>query len=224
MKTLTAMLLLFTGSLFAQERFFADSPSGTWVKDSTGWRVAEVINEGDTDCVHEWIEGNFSTAKPGVGCLVYHNGGHCSYDDRVKDRICKKCLRKEHLREDYYEHFEPNPETEFEKLEKRLQKKKDAEEDIEGDVTMEEHISGLSIDIGKVLVADSLITFTGVADSIVFSPDTTNYKFIVYVDEETGEIKATPGQVIEQYGYFMEAILNGGKRINPEMIIAKVSY
>jgi len=126
MKTLI-FLFLFISIGYAQEYNFGQRQDGYYVKDSTKWIITDTLNVGDEKCNHDWEEGEFSTAGAGRGCLVYHNGGHCSYDDKVKSRICKKCLRKEKLREEYYEHFQTNPETEFERLEKKINPPKQIE-------------------------------------------------------------------------------------------------
>ncbi len=138
-------ILLFAACAWGQEIF----PSPAWetniITDSIVWRITDVVLPGDSLCNHDWLEGEFSTAKPGYSCLVYHNGTHCSYNDKVKSRICRKCHRKERLREQWYEHREEPPKTEYEKLNEELFPAK------EDTISMKDSPSILTITPGIIL-------------------------------------------------------------------------
>ena len=90
------------------------------VTDSIIWQTTEVLSKGDSECLHEWAYSDEWRSGGNNGCLVMHYGWHCSWDDGMRNRICKACLRKEEQREQWYQHKYIRPETEYEKLEKEL--------------------------------------------------------------------------------------------------------
>ncbi len=92
------------------------------VTDSVVWRTVRVdsLNLGRAKCEHDWVYSEAWRAGGNTMCGVLHNGFHCDYDDMMRNRICKKCLRKETQREFWYQHREKPPQTEYEKLEKKL--------------------------------------------------------------------------------------------------------
>ena len=96
---------------------------------TTVW--VDSLNPGDTTCQHEWIysetwrAGRIGALRPedsnDDACCVYHTDGHCPWDDSMRGRICKKCMRHEVQRG--YWNIIPviyNPETEYEILQKQL--------------------------------------------------------------------------------------------------------
>lgn len=92
------------------------------VTDSVVWKTVGVdsVHVGDANCEHEWVNSKLWHVMH-TGCDVLHYGFHCSLDDAMRHRICKKCLRKETQREQWYQHRSEHVETEYEKLEKRLE-------------------------------------------------------------------------------------------------------
>lgn len=99
---------------------------GKVITDSVVWELTDVdsLNMGDTTCDHIWEYSEVNTVKPSnIGCLVMHNGFHCSWRDGVQSRICSDCLRKETWQEQWYQHRYIPSETEYEKLEKKLKRK-----------------------------------------------------------------------------------------------------
>jgi len=96
----------------------------TVVTDSIVWRTAEVdsLNLGSSDCKHKWVYSETWRAGGNIGCAVLHWGSHCSYDDRMRGRICSVCKRHETQRQQWYEHSATPPKTEYEKLEELLKK------------------------------------------------------------------------------------------------------
>ena len=135
MKTLTILLILFVNIAIGQNKYFTTSNEfrniiigaeiGAVVTDSIIWKLQTVDNIGDSSCQHQWVyEGN---RKDGMNvvigrCAVYHNGFHCSYDDRIRGQICKNCLRKETWREQWYQHRDipPKSKSEYEILNEKL--------------------------------------------------------------------------------------------------------
>lgn len=93
------------------------------VTDSIVWRSTDTLNVGDENCNHEWVFSDEERAGGSNFCLVNHNGWHCSYDDKVRYGICKKCLRKERFREQWYQSIFVPPKTEYEVLDSLLNKK-----------------------------------------------------------------------------------------------------
>jgi hypothetical protein len=83
------------------------------VTDSIIWYETSTARIGDTLCKHNWVYGNNTTASPMYGCLVLHHGFHCSYDDGIRDKVCKKCGRLVTEREQWYQHRQPPPKSEF---------------------------------------------------------------------------------------------------------------
>ncbi len=92
------------------------------IVDSIVWKIVEVdsLNLGKEGCDHAWSYSDEWRAGGNMGCLAMHYGSHCSYDDRMRDRICSQCFRKETQREFWYEHTKKHIETDYEKLEKKL--------------------------------------------------------------------------------------------------------
>lgn len=125
-RILLLVLLTYSASSQSLWRIPGHSPDGKYVRDSVRWQLEKVEYAGDstkrcywTAGYHEWYTSQ-STAKPGLRCGVMHHGAHCDYDDRIENKICRKCLRKERWRERVYEHFEPYPKTEYERLDDSL--------------------------------------------------------------------------------------------------------
>lgn len=130
---LLALLLVCVSVGWGQGRWSYQpwgEPKGHWVTDSTVWHITSIDLVGDSACAHDWVEGDFTTAHPGWGCLVDHHGGHCSWTDAVKSRICRKCQRKETLRESTYEHWIDAPRTEYEILKEKMEPPK-SERDVD---------------------------------------------------------------------------------------------
>ena len=94
---------------------------GSVIVDSIVWKTVAVdsLHLGKNDCNHIWTYSKEWRAGGNKGCLVSHNGSHCSRDDRMRDRICSHCMRKETQREFWYEHRKKYIETDYEKLEKK---------------------------------------------------------------------------------------------------------
>ena len=92
------------------------------VTDSIVWKIVEIdtANLGNELCNHDWVYSKTRYAKPFSGCLVMHHGFHCDYNDKVRDRICRKCMRKETEREFWYQHRVTPDKTEYELLEEKL--------------------------------------------------------------------------------------------------------
>ncbi len=95
--------------------------------------LTDFTKDGLTTCyhgkkwihAHDWVYSEEWGAREGLGCLVNHNGLHCDWTDKMRHRICRKCLRKETQREYWYQHRDEPPEppkTEYEQLEERLNK------------------------------------------------------------------------------------------------------
>lgn len=120
----SAIYLLLAPQTMAQEFGWSQiaKNEGRFVRDSTVWYCESMGSVGDTTCQHSFAS-EFGVANPSYGCLVFHNGGHCSMMDRIENKICRKCLRKERWRESVYEHFELNPKTEYQKLEEEMRRK-----------------------------------------------------------------------------------------------------
>ena len=130
MRTIICFLILLVAEARAQEPSWLQSWNLKFyniVTDSVVWRCERVENIGDTSCAHEWIIDDRTTRRPGVSCLVDHNGGHCSWDDAIEHRICRKCLRKEVWGESWYQHWVTPPKSEYEKLDSVLLEKRKRE-------------------------------------------------------------------------------------------------
>ncbi len=71
---------------------------------------------------HEWVYSETWRTNDGRYDLVYRNndGFHRGWDDLMRSRICKRCLRHEIQMEFWYQHRRVNPETEYEKLKRKL--------------------------------------------------------------------------------------------------------
>ena len=124
------IMFIFLCSVIHSQDFsnqgFGFYDNGYVVTDSVIWRTISVdsLNLGNINCVHQWVYSRTRLAMLGVGYGVFHNGFHCSYNDRIRDRICKLCLRKETQRESWYQHREEPPKTEYEILKEKLKKAK----------------------------------------------------------------------------------------------------
>ena len=96
---------------------FIENPEGV-VTDSTVWRTVAIdsLNLGKPDCNHDWKYSKARRFGGNLGCLVNHNGSHCDWDDMVRERICKLCLRWESQREVWYQHRKQPEKTEFDSL------------------------------------------------------------------------------------------------------------
>lgn len=94
------------------------------VTDSVVWRTVSVdsLNTGKKNCKHDWVYSDTWRAGGNMQCCVLHHGEHCDYDDLMRNRICRVCLRKETQREFWYQHRAEPPESEYGKLENRLNK------------------------------------------------------------------------------------------------------
>ncbi len=105
---------------------FGKISANSVVTDSVVWRTVKIdsLNLGKESCKHKWVYSKGWRAGGSRFCGVNHDGFHCECDDMMRDRICKKCLRKETQRELWYQHANKPPETEYEKLEKKLNTRK----------------------------------------------------------------------------------------------------
>jgi len=94
------------------------------VTDSVVWNIVAVdsANLGDSTCVHEWEYSKVSNygSDNMISCAVYHAGFHCGWNDGQKTRICARCLRKEDMRETWYQHRYTPPPTKYDSLNARL--------------------------------------------------------------------------------------------------------
>lgn len=98
-----------------------------WITDSITWVATDTTTfKGDSKCAHEWIYGkpDFSTVSWRFGCLVNHDGAHCDYDDDVREKICRKCLRSVIEREKWFQRFVAPPKSEFEILKEKQRVKR----------------------------------------------------------------------------------------------------
>jgi len=99
-----------------------------WVTDSIKWVATDTMFKGDCKCEHDWVFGepNYDVSGSGlsIGCLVDHNGGHCDYDDDVREKICRKCMRSVIEREKWYHRFVAPPKSEFEILKEKQRAKR----------------------------------------------------------------------------------------------------
>ena len=98
-----------------------------WVTDSIKWVVTDTTFEGDCKCEHDWVYGEPDIAGYGFAtysCLVYHPPGqHCDFNNDVREKICRHCLRSEIEREQWYQHLVAPPKSEFEKLKEKQRAK-----------------------------------------------------------------------------------------------------
>jgi hypothetical protein len=132
------------------------------VTDSVVWRVTDTLRIGDPSCNHIWIDG-VASRSGSWGCLVDHNGWHCGWDDQTKSRICSKCLRKEQLREFWYQHSVTPPKTPYEMLQDSIDRMEKPKE-IDGVDSVKS--SGWSRLYGDSLRTYSFRTFSGFVDTI----------------------------------------------------------
>lgn len=97
-------------------------PQGEWVTDSVAWKPNGILFAGKDNCKHDWCfsESGHSSAYITWGCLTIHGKGeHCSYQDKVRSKICRLCLREESERERWYQHYVAPQKTEFEVLKEK---------------------------------------------------------------------------------------------------------
>lgn len=98
-----------------------------WVTDSIKWVSTDTTFEGDCKCEHDWVYGEPDIAGYGFAtysCLVYHPPGqHCDFNNDVREKICRHCLRSEIEREQWYQHFVAPPKSEFERLKEKQRAK-----------------------------------------------------------------------------------------------------
>lgn len=124
MKRIIFSILLLSCFCYGEDvmKFF---DFGYVITDSVIWRTVEVDsnNLGVDTCKHKWVYSETWRAGGDRGCLVLHYGFHCSWDDRMRNKICKKCHRKETQREFWYQHRAEHVETEYEKLDKKSKEK-----------------------------------------------------------------------------------------------------
>ncbi len=128
---LVLVMMVFLGNAYSQEVYIYDN----WglleeqqydYNYDIKWVVVSVdsFNLGDEDCEHEWVYSKEWRAGGNMGCLVMHHGGHCSWDESMRDRICEKCLRKERQREVWYliswEEIITKEERRYNELEEKL--------------------------------------------------------------------------------------------------------
>ena len=162
------------------------------ITDSISWYLYEVQYPGDSLCQHEYIEGVKYMFK-GFGCCVYHNGFHCDWTDMMLPKICKKCLRKEIWRENWYQHQQNPPETEYQKLEKKLKGKTDTSRNtgsygISGDTSKYQSILYIPIipnlhdTVKMMLCADTVSSFSYKIKALV---DTQYYIFTYKQNNKT---------------------------------------
>jgi len=74
----------------------------------------------ETVYTHEWIYSEPWYAGSWQTCLVGHNGFHCDLRDKMRNRICRKCLRKETQREKWIQHRYVPEKSEYELLEEKM--------------------------------------------------------------------------------------------------------
>ncbi len=91
----------------------------TAVTDSVVWIVTSVVNKGDKDCDHVWVDGPTSSVT-GFHCPRFHNGFHCPLEDVQKERVCEVCKRDEIVCEIWYQHGESKEVTRFEFLKNKV--------------------------------------------------------------------------------------------------------
>lgn len=136
--------LFIDGSTFVLLQRLNKSKFG-WVTDSIKWVVMDTTFKGNLKCEHEWVysepkmQGNrfgayvFDKHTINVVCARgahYANGKwdespfhsldeHCQYEEREREKICRKCLRSEIEREQWYQRFIEPPKSEFELLKEK---------------------------------------------------------------------------------------------------------
>mgnify|MGYP000933773444 CR=1 FL=1 len=98
-----------------------------WITDSIKWIVTDTTFEGDCKCRHNWV---FDAEKPGsidiyfifgfevIDCIRFNpDGKHCNeHQSATREKICRKCLRSEIDREQWFQRFVASPKSEFELL------------------------------------------------------------------------------------------------------------
>ena len=97
---------------------------------SKEWVVEEVKKEGNKDHDHKWVYSEKTSFNRGIPCLVDHNGGHCSWNNLHREKICSGCGRLIPEVEAWNEKFIPCPEkekTEFEILKEKFEVKESTE-------------------------------------------------------------------------------------------------
>jgi len=121
-----ALIILFAFTVSAQ--VFSDlyiyeqgGSLGKVITDSIIWKIVKIDSDnlGSKNCNHKWKYSKEWKADYSF-CDVLHYGEHCSYDDKIRNRICEKCLRHETQKEQWYQHREEKPLSEYDKLEKKL--------------------------------------------------------------------------------------------------------
>lgn len=121
-------VVMFSASIsFGQEYTFANG-NLVWHRYSAGWisvwGTVKVLNEGDEDCLHEWVKQNIREASM-TSCAVLHDSRGCPNDWGREEWICKKCLRNIITHEDRVLIPEKEkPKSEFEILKEKIKDKK----------------------------------------------------------------------------------------------------
>lgn len=93
------------------------------ITDSLVWKIVgvDLLNTGDESCNHIWVYSDVTNIG-NLNCKVFHAGWHCYWDSKRKSRICSKCLRKEYMREYWYQHKHKEPITEYDMLNSMLKR------------------------------------------------------------------------------------------------------
>ena len=95
------------------ESFFTSS--GYMETDSTAWIImyADSTCLGNENCQHDWA---YDRAEyPGMVCCVIHPPGTvCSMSEPTNKRVCRICKRIESVKRYTYQHYVPQPKSDFE--------------------------------------------------------------------------------------------------------------
>lgn len=129
----TSPLALIRGySLFIDDSTFVllqrlNKSKFGWVTDSITWVPIDTTFVGESNCQHAWVYGEPDIAGDGFvthSCLVYHPPGqHCDFNNDVREKICRRCLRSVIESEQWFQHFVAPHKTEFEILKERQRSK-----------------------------------------------------------------------------------------------------